>query len=368
MVREKRSWTFAVGLAAVLIITGCGFQNGDDHHHPNTETNVQLSIALPGTTKNSLKLASAMGTVDDVVAVTVEVVETAVSSNIIVEETPLIETPEGSGNWELTLAGLPVGMELDFTGKAKNDASADIFTGVTRQTLTGGERVLLHLISVDDEVTDPNRPKILSATIAEKIEVNSTGNPITFLIEHNQAVEYSVSVIHGTITAPVEGEHDPANGPLTVNYDAPSTAIEDTITLTVNDPDNQHRVATAFTIGVVESGDTSLNVDASGYQSTALTYPSDADITWSHGTQETVTWDKYPDRRHDQPLHPAWRPDLPFRDRPGAIGDQRQWAELEAAGDRSDEYRITHPIGTDRCQRQRLPDSDPRRHRKMGFQ
>jgi hypothetical protein len=251
----KRSQWFSIVVmmtVSLFLTFSCAGPGGSDEKKIDAKTSAVLKATLPLKARNAL--FNALGTVDEVVSVTVEVIETGSDpSNIIAAETDLTETPSGSGNWELTLEGLPVDTDLDFIGKAYNLDDVVIFTGTVTQALTdGGENnVVLRLTSVDDGI-EPSNPKIVSITIAEEIEVNSTGNTIAFLIEHSGPVDYTVEVEHGSITSNETGQHDPSDGPLSVSYDAPGFAVDDFIALTIQDPNADDLVGAVYPINVVE--------------------------------------------------------------------------------------------------------------------
>jgi hypothetical protein len=251
---KQGQWVSIVIILTVslLLTFGCAGPGGSDASSADTKTSAVLKVTLPS--KARPQLASALGTVADVDRVTVEVVETANSSNIIQSETALTETSPGAGDWSLTLGGLPVDKSLDFIGKAYNANDVVIFEGTVTQTLTagGGNSVALRLTSVDDGI-DPAKPKIVSVTIAEEIGVNSSANPITFTIEHTGPVAYEVSVDGGEITSNKIGSYDPSSGsPLTVDYNAPATPDTYYIKLKVNVPGASGHVGAVYPISVVE--------------------------------------------------------------------------------------------------------------------
>jgi hypothetical protein len=126
--------------------------------------------------------------------------------------------------------------------------------GLTDAFTVDGNTVSKSLVLKMDKIVrepDPVNPEIISATIADEIQVNTKDNPITFEIQHTGVLEYAVSVEKGTITSPSTGTHNPQNGRLEIKYDAPNAPGEDSITLTVNDPRLTDKVSMTYPIKLV---------------------------------------------------------------------------------------------------------------------
>jgi vacuolar-type H+-ATPase subunit F/Vma7 len=255
---------FAILMVSMMVLSGC--RMAENGHNENTAdptgtaaASAQLSVTLP---IPKSRLASALGTVDDVTAVTVEVRKNS-DQSVEVTETGLTET--SPGNWELTLENLPAEVALDFIGKAKNSDGTVIFSGTVTQTLVSGTSAIeLKLASI--EGSEPTNPKIVSAAYVEEIQAGSEDNYMAFDIDFNGTVTYTVSVtgstgdpagkIHNQNDAPADtlsGEHNPADGVLEFGYDAPATPGTYFITLTLHETDVTDRVATTFPITVVDT-------------------------------------------------------------------------------------------------------------------
>jgi hypothetical protein len=251
MASLKTRWILAILPICGFFLFGCANLHDNNDNGGRRSVSVALSVTLPNS--QSARLYKALGTVDDIVAVRVEVRRSSDNSTVV-EETDLTETTSGSGNWEINLENLPEGVSLDFIGNAYNSDDQAIFSGTVTQELTADtvNAIILGLSSIDDG-TQPTLPKIVAVTLAAEIGINSTNNMIIFTIEHTDRVNFTISAEYGTITSDLSGTHDAGTGSLTVTYDAPSSPVQDTIRLIVSDPVNQYSVAAEYPVVVTES-------------------------------------------------------------------------------------------------------------------
>lgn len=239
-----------ITIVALLFWFGCADSGGNDGDDASTTTvSITLLAGFAQEPASGSIMRNARGTVNDVVSVKVRV-ERSSDSAEIVAETDMTETSPGV--WEITLNDLPIDVSLDFTADAYDSIPQAIFTDTVTATLTdgGNNDITFEMESIDDGV-EPDNPRIVSATIPDEIERDSTGNIIAFTISHTGVVEYVVEVTNGTITSATSGTHDPVTD-LEVTYSAPSTPGTDTITLKVNDPNLTDVVGAVYNINVVD--------------------------------------------------------------------------------------------------------------------
>ena len=219
-------------------------------------SSVNIRIDLNEDTQNEDLLQSAVGTVSDVAVIKV-VVKTADESQETISEATLQETFDGSQIWEGVVENVRLGVELQFEANAYNEDGELIFTDTIIQTLETGETdltsvdIIFEMESVDDGI-QPDNPKILSVVIPEEVTVGSNDILISFQITHSSVVEYRLAIEKGSLSAPLEGTHDPTSD-LEVRYNAPATPGEDLISIWVNDPDGTDSVGAIFPIQVVDS-------------------------------------------------------------------------------------------------------------------
>lgn len=233
-----------------------GCSSSDEHQSDDTSTSVSFSVKLIQNSDSSPISNKALGTINDIVSVTVKV-ERVSDSLELVPETNFTEISPGV--WEITLADLPVDTELRFIANAYNISSQVIFTDtVNKMLINGGNNdTVFKMISVDDGV-EPSNPIIASVTIPDEIVVKSFGNTISFNINHPAVVDYDITVQNGVITSAASGTHDPSSD-LEVIYTAPAVPGEDTITLKTKDPNLSDEVGMAITFNVVAAVSTSNN-------------------------------------------------------------------------------------------------------------
>ena len=241
-----------------LICFGCvdeesSLKSSSNDSSTNTAS-VTFSVSFPkdsslDVTETPSIALSGLGLFSDVETVKVKVEKTSDSSEIVPER-DLSETSPGV--WALTLPNLPTDVQLDFIAKAYDGTPQAIFTDTKTMTLTGGGNndLAFQMKSIDDG-SEPDNPAIVSATIPNEIEKNSTGNTIAFTIDHTGSVEYTVAVSNGTITSASSGTHDPTTD-LEVTYDAPADVGEDRITLRIKASNSPDYVGAAYPINVVD--------------------------------------------------------------------------------------------------------------------
>ncbi|MCP4751499.1 MAG: DUF1566 domain-containing protein [Proteobacteria bacterium] len=266
--RKKFNNVFSIYIiGAVLLglaLFGCTEGEGDSSS-VTTDTgttaytgSVNISVSLYGQSSRSSK--NATGTIDDVTSIKISVVKSDDSTEVM-PETDLVEVPEGSGNWEVTLTKLPVNVSLDFVAYAYDSQDQAIFGDIVIRTISQGvlEDITLQMESINEEVQSDN-PKVVSVTMAQEIKINSTGNVIFFEIAHSEDVEYTLEVEAGTITSPLSGIHD-TGSVLEVAYDAPSSAGSYEINVTASGLSSKDSISAVYTINVVDTiGVGSINV------------------------------------------------------------------------------------------------------------
>ncbi len=126
------------------VFWGCREQNEGE----TSGISLTLTISLPGGFADDGPLGKALGTLDDIDRVTVDVKE---GEEYLISAQ---EIPKTSGTYTGVLTGLPVGPSLTFIGHAYNESAVEIYSNLAiplSQTLTGtDDSVTLLLASIDD--------------------------------------------------------------------------------------------------------------------------------------------------------------------------------------------------------------------------
>jgi hypothetical protein len=132
----------------------------------------------------------------------------------------------------------------------------DSWSGTITTTATNDQTISASLTRTIEEnnflIDTKSLPFIRETSIAQEIEVGSTGNLITFYVGYPRKVDFSITVTGGGVD-PETGEHDPATGRLSVTYDAPNESGTYSITLTVFESGTEETVSKTFPLVVINA-------------------------------------------------------------------------------------------------------------------
>lgn len=203
---------------------------------------------------SSSRMLNALGTADEIVAITVNAVLAADDSALT---STILDNSEGV--WQGTLTTLPYDVSIKFIAQAQDADNVTIFTGTLTQTLLEGSNndITISLSSVDDGL-QPDNPVIASITMPEKILVDSDPQLVTLQINHGASVEYTINVSSGglaaafgeTPAASLSGVHDPS-GTLQFFFTAPSSAGVAELTVTIRELNSSDEVGANFYLTIV---------------------------------------------------------------------------------------------------------------------
>ena len=224
---------------------------------------------------SSYQMFNAVGTVDEIAAITVDAVNTI--DEAVITSTSLENI---AGTWAGILSSLPYNVSIRFQATALNADDVAIFSGTMEQTLVeGGENsIAINLSSIDDAV-QPDNPIIASVSMPQKVLVDSEPQRVAFQINFQTDVAYTISVsagqiadaFDGTPSSSLSGIHDPA-GELEVFFIAPSEPVVAQLTITVRDLDASDEVGANFYLEVVSyDPDTWTDSDVSVVVGPAIT-------------------------------------------------------------------------------------------------
>jgi hypothetical protein len=260
-------------LMSALVIVGCDSQEEvPEEAAPVVETSstpepevtpevqtaaIKVSVNFDTSSESiSFRSFNALGASDDVAAITVEAFRA--TDGVLITSTELENI---DGIWEGTLEELPYGEQLSFSATAYDDSETAIFSGTVSKTLTVGlaNDIVFAMASIDDGI-DPGNPKILSATLPEKVMIDTSDHLLSFQIDHSSEIEYTIEVTGGRIAgnmgdSPVSvltGIHNPQQD-LEIYYYAPIDALIATISITINDLNGSDQIGTSYSIAVVST-------------------------------------------------------------------------------------------------------------------
>ncbi|NQU64229.1 MAG: DUF1566 domain-containing protein [SAR324 cluster bacterium] len=207
---------------------------------------------------------NAVGTVDQIMSVTVDVLDA--TDDTIITSSALNNV---DGIWRSTLNELPFNVSLKFSAKAFNENGTVIFSSILTQTLVDGidNNVSIALTSIDNGV-QPNNPVIVSVTLPEKVLIDSNSQLITFKFDYAANLMYTIDVTAGKIAttfggetvSSLSGEHNPA-GDLEINFTAPSTPDVAELTVTIKDLNSSDTIGGSYFLNIV-SYDTDSSADS----------------------------------------------------------------------------------------------------------
>lgn len=253
---NRRATALLILIVSILfILSGCS-QMTEEEETVSTDdttssdtTSIDVSVSLP--TSGEGQMMTALGTVEDVESVFITV-QLESGDTVVIPETELTETPEGSGTWAGTLSELPVYQSLVFEARAYDDEEQMIYSATNTCELSNGASagIVLEMESIDDGV-DPDNPKVASLTVPSEIAALSTNNPLIFEIDHDSTVLYTLEAELGTISSPTSGELNPFFD-LEVGYNAPDSAGTDTIRISIWDPEMTDTITTEYAITIVD--------------------------------------------------------------------------------------------------------------------
>lgn len=213
-----------------------------------------ISVSINMDTKSSLANFNALGTADQISAVTVDALDA--TDETVVSSASLSNT---EGIWTGTLNEVPYDIDLIFIAKAFDANDIVIFSGTLTQTLVEGadNDLSIGLSSIDDDV-QPDNPVIVSVDMPQKILIDSDPQLLSFSIDYTANLTYTIDVTIGKIAAVFDGEfvsslsgvHDPA-GDLEIYFTAPSEPGVVELTITIQDLDSTDTVGGSYFLNIV---------------------------------------------------------------------------------------------------------------------
>ncbi len=239
------------------------------------ENTATIGVQVNMNAGSSYQMFNAVGTADEIAAITVEAVNT--TDETVITSTSLENI---AGTWAGILSSLPYNVSIRFQATALNADEVAIFSGTMLQTLVeGGENsISINLSSIDDAV-QPDNPIIASVSMPQKVLVDSEPQRVAFQVDFHAEVAYTITVsagqiadtFDGTPSSSLSGIYDPA-GELEIFFIAPSDPVVAQLTITVRDLEASDEVGANFYLEVVSyDPDTWTDSDVSVVVGPAIT-------------------------------------------------------------------------------------------------